>query len=254
MKFTFKAQSATFLARPNRFRVEAKLHEADEVISAHCADPGRLRELLIPGVTIHVNKASNPNRKTGYDLRFVEHPEHGQLISLDTRLPNQVFADGLTANFFEPFRGAQSIRAEVSLPEHEPGSVRSRIDFLITDRDGQPCWIEVKSVTLVEDRVARFPDAPTERGRRHLEELTALTITGVRTAVVFIIQRPDADRFEPNIGTDPDFARALRAARQAGVEIYAYTCRLSTKEIVLDREIAVELIDLDRMSTDAKAP
>ncbi len=219
--------------------------------SAHCADPGRLRELLIPGVTVHVNKAENPNRKTGYDLRFVEHPEHGQLISLDTRLPNQVFADGLATGFFEPFRDAQSIRAEVSLPQHASGTVRSRIDFLITNRQGHPCWIEVKSVTLVEKRLARFPDAPTTRGRRHLEELASLVESGVRAAVVFIIQRPDADRFEPNVGTDPDFAVALHAARQAGVEVYAYTCRLSTKEIVLDREIFVDLIDLDSSSADA---
>ncbi len=212
-----------------------------EMINAHCADPGRLRELLIPGVTVHVNKAANPNRKTGYDLRFVEHPEHGQLISLDTRLPNQVFADGLAHDFFEPFRDAQSVQAEVSLPLHEPGSVRSRIDFLITDRDGRPCWVEVKSVTLVEDRVARFPDAPTERGRRHLEELTALAQAGERAAVVFIIQRPDADRFEPNADTDPDFAQALLTASRSGVEVYAYTCRLTTSEITLDRQIAVAL-------------
>ncbi len=250
MKFTFTTQPATFLARPNRFRVEAKLHATGETISAHCADPGRLRELLIPGVTVHVSKASNPNRKTGYDLRFVEHPEHGQLISLDTRLPNQVFADGLASDFFKPFLAARSIQAEVSLPQHEPGTVRSRIDFLLTDRKGNPCWIEVKSVTLVEDRVARFPDAPTERGRRHLEELTALVRAGVRAAVVFIIQRPDADRLEANPDTDPDFARALCAAKQAGVEIYAYTCRLSTHEIVLDREIAIALADPDGPSTD----
>jgi len=187
MNFTFTTQPATFLARPNRFRIEARLHETDEVISAHCADPGRLRELLIPGVIVHVSKATNPNRKTGYDLRFVEHPERDQLISLDTRLPNQLFAEGLASNLFEPFRDAQSVRAEVSLPYHGTGSVRSRIDFLITDGEGHPCWIEVKSVTLVEDRVARFPDAPTERGRRHLEELTALVQTGVRAAVIFII-------------------------------------------------------------------
>ena len=241
MNFTFTTQPATFLARPNRFRVEARLHATGEMINAHCADPGRLRELLIPGVTVHVNRAANPDRKTGYDLRFVEHPQHGQLISLDTRLPNQVFADGLALGFFEPFRDAQSVQAEVSLPFHEPGGVRSRIDFLITDRDGRPCWVEVKSVTLVEDRVARFPDAPTERGRRHLEELTALAQTGERAAVVFIIQRPDADRFEPNVDTDPDFAQALLTAGRSGVEVYAYTCRLTTNEITLDRQIAVAL-------------
>jgi sugar fermentation stimulation protein A len=241
VKFSFATQPATFLARPNRFRIEAQLDESGEIVSAHCADPGRLRELLIPGVTVHINRAANPNRKTGYDLRFVEHPEHGQLISLDTRLPNQVFAEGLAAGVFEPFQDAQSVRSEVSLPTNEPGTVRSRIDFLITDRDGRPCWVEVKSVTLVEDRVARFPDAPTERGRRHLEELTALVQTGTRAAVVFIIQRPDADRFEPNASTDLDFALALSTASRSGVEMYAHTCQLSTKAMELDRLIEVGL-------------
>ena len=88
MNFTFTAQPATFLARPNRFRIEARLHATGDVVAAHCADPGRLRELLIPGVTVYVSRADNPARKTAYDLRFVTHPENGQLVSLDSRVPN----------------------------------------------------------------------------------------------------------------------------------------------------------------------
>lgn len=241
MIFPFTTQPATFLERPNRFRIEARLHAGGEEISAHCPDPGRLRELLIPGVTVHVSPATNPNRKTAWDLRFVEHPETGQLISLDSRLPNQLFAEGLAEDFFAPFRNARKVRREVSIAPPTDGGVRSRFDYQIVDREGRTCWIEVKSATLVVDGRALFPDAPTERGRRHVSELAALAAAGERTAVVFIVQRPDADALAPNRETDPAFAQALADARTAGVEIYAYTCELTTTEIRLAREIGVEV-------------
>lgn len=241
MIFPFTTQPATFLERPNRFRIEARLHASGEEISAHCPDPGRLRELLIPGVTVHVSPATNPNRKTAWDLRFVEHPESGQLISLDSRLPNQLFAEGLAQGFFAPFRGAREVRREVSIAPPAHGGVRSRFDYQLVDREGRVCWIEVKSATLVVDGRALFPDAPTERGRRHVSELTALATGGERAAVVFIVQRPDANALAPNRETDPAFAQALAAARTAGVEVYAYTCELTTAEIRLAREIRVEV-------------
>ena len=242
MNFTFTTQPATFLERPNRYRIIARLHEDSQLINAHCPDPGRLRELLIPGATVHISPASHTQRKTAYDLRFVEHPEHGQLVSLDTRLPNHIFQEGLETHFFVPFRGYQTMQREVSLP-HAPinGGVHSRIDYRLIDATGHPCWIEVKSASLVEDRCARFPDAVTARGRRHLLELTELTHQGIRTAVVFIIQRPDADLLRPQWRTDPDFGHALVAAHTAGVEIYAYTCLLTLHHVQLDRAIPVDL-------------
>lgn len=241
MIFPFTTQPATFIARPNRFRVEACLQGSGELISAHCPDPGRLRELLIPGVTVHVSRATNPARKTAWDLRFVEHPENGQLISLDSRLPNQLFGEGLAAGFFAPFRDPAKVEREVSvdLPVH--GGVRSRIDYRILDSQGRTCWIEVKSATLVVDRRTLFPDAPTERGRRHVNELATLVASGARAAVVFIVQRPDADSLSPNWQTDPDFAQALVDAQAAGVEVYAYTCGLTTQKVWLDRRIEVDL-------------
>ncbi|MEZ4709336.1 MAG: DNA/RNA nuclease SfsA [Caldilineaceae bacterium] len=249
MKFDFVTEPATFLERPNRYRIVARLHAAGRVIHAHCPDPGRLRELLIPGVTVHVSKAAvrpgAPPRKTEYDLRFVNHPEHGQLVSLDTRLPNAIFQEGLEQGFFAPFRGYHEMAREVTLddpavPPNADGP-RSRFDFRLLDATGAPVWIETKSASLVEDRVAIFPDAPTERGRRHVLELTHLAQSGVRTAVVFIVQRPDADRLRPHWGTDPAFAQALVEAKAASVEIYAYTCQLSTTAVQLAREIPVEL-------------
>ncbi len=242
MNFSFTTQPATFLERPNRYRIVAQLHEGNTIINAHCPDPGRLRELLIPGVTVHVSQASHLARKTAYDLRFVEHPEHGQLVSLDTRQPNQIFQEGLETGFFAPFRGYQTIQREVTLPYlPEATGVHSRIDYRLTDAAGHPCWIEVKSASLVEDRCALFPDAPTERGRRHVLELTELTQCGIRTAIVFIVQRPDADRLRPKWDTDPAFAHALVAAHAAGVEIYAYTCILTLQAVTLKQAIPVDL-------------
>lgn len=238
MNFTFTAEPATFLRRPNRFRVEARLHASDVEVAAHCADPGRLRELLIPGTTIYVSPATNAARKTAYDLRFVEHPENGRLVSLDSRVPNRLIGEELEAGRLEPFAGATEIAREVTTPLVH-GGVRSRFDFRLVDRDGTPCWIEVKSATLVEDGVARFPDAPTARGRRHVEELTELRRTGARAAVVFVIQRSDATRLEPKRDTDPAFAAALATAAEAGVELYAYVCELTPSRIDLRGQVPV---------------
>ena len=161
--FPFSVQRATFLNRPNRFRISAQLWDSGDIVAAHCPDPGRLRELLIPGVTVYVSKAEQVARKTAYDLRFVEHPENGQLISLDTRLPNQLVEHMLQRQEISAFRRYTSIRREVPLPGPSSTSVHSRIDFALTGEAGRRCWLEVKSVTLVENRRARFPDAPTAR-------------------------------------------------------------------------------------------
>ena len=267
MIFPFTTQSATFRERPNRFLVHATLCEgerAGETVAAHCPDRGRLAELLVPGVTVHLSYEDNPARKTDYTLRFVEHPEYGQLVSLDTRLPNAVFAEGLANGFFAPFRppqfDTQLVEREVTAlqppgPARSPRArdaparikkmPRSRIDFRLTSQAGRLCWVEVKSASLVERRTAIFPDAPTERGRRHLEHLVWLHEQGDRAAAVFIVQRPDADRLRPHWGTDPAFGKALVAARAAGVEIYAYTCHLTKQEIRLAREIPVKLEESD---------
>lgn len=240
MRFPFVTEPATFVERPNRYLVVAQLPKGEQVC-AHCPDPGRLRELLLPGVTLHLSRAVNPVRKTAYDLRFVEHPEHGQLISLDSRLPNQLFDEGLAMGFFDPFRRYCQIAREVALPQRHVTGIRSRVDFRLSDRHGEVCWVEVKSATLVEAGVARFPDAVTARGRRHVLELAALAAGGERCAVVFIVQRPDAVRLQPQWETDPAFGQALVDAVAAGVELYAYTCTLTTAEMALARAIPVQV-------------
>ncbi len=240
MIFDFEVAPATFLERPNRYVVYARLHESGEVVRAHCPDPGRLQELLIPGAVVHVDAAKAiGQRTTTHTLRFVEHPENGQLVSLNTQLPNAVFREGLSQQFFPQFKNYTNIESEVMLTGAE--GVRSRIDFRLSDEQGAICWVEVKSASLVIDGVALFPDAPTVRGRRHVDELAQRSEQGETAAIVFIIQRPDATQFSPYIERDPEFAAALCNARRHKVAIYAYTCALTTHTIQLDRSVPVRL-------------
>jgi sugar fermentation stimulation protein A len=245
MNFPFVTQAATFLERPNRYRVVAQLHGSGEIIDAHCPNPGRLGELLIAGATVHVSPAAHLERRTAYDLRFVEHPETGQLVSLDTRLPNALFAEGLRTVFFAPFTRYTTFSQEVKLPHRpeagEPSGVHSRLDFRLTAPDGALCWVEVKSVSLVLDGCARFPDAVTGRGRRHVLELAAMAAAGEATAIVFIIQRSDPHELRPQWTTDPDFGEALVTAHAAGVLIDAYTCELTLQTACLLRRVPVTL-------------
>lgn len=248
MKFSFQALPARLVARPNRFVVVAALDDTGETVRAHCADPGRMRELLLANSRVYLSKSQDSSRKTAYDLHFVEHPASGQLVSVDSRLPNRVFAEALREGAIAPFADYSTVFSEVSVPSRvtERGQTRSRIDFLLENRDSAQAWVEVKSVTLVENRVALFPDAPTERGRRHLLELARLVQRySARAAAVFMVQRPDADLFRPNRATDPAFADALASVAQQGVEIYAYACTLSVEEIRVDRPIAVALFEAD---------
>lgn len=239
VNFDFAVVPATFVNRPNRFVVEAELANG-RIVRTHCADPGRLRELLVPGARLYVSPAKTATgRRTDYDLRFVEHPNTGQLVSLDTRVPNLLVRELLHADALEAFQDAMSIRSEVAAPMRD-GRIRSRFDFLVVDGNDTPCWVEVKSVTLVEDAVALFPDAPTERGRRHLQELTAIVRQNLgRAAVIFVVQRPDAEQLQPHAARDPAFATALAEAAAAGVELYAYTCTLRADAICLNRPIPV---------------
>lgn len=247
MHFPFTVEPAELIERPNRFVIHARL-ASGETVRAHCPNPGRMHELMIPGATVYLDRADDPNRRTPYTLRFIEHPAHGQLISLNTQLPNALFAEGLQAGFFASFCGYANIQAEVKVPDAistaSPGKVSSRIDFRLADAAGRACWVETKSATLVHpDGSAHFPDAPTARGRRHVEELTALAATGDRAAVVFIVQRPDAVSIAPNWQTDPKFAEALAHAAQNRVELYAYTCGLSTEKMWLEKQIPVIIQD-----------
>ncbi|MGC9520800.1 MAG: DNA/RNA nuclease SfsA [Anaerolineae bacterium] len=224
-----------FVARDNRFRVHVTT--AGKTVSAYLANPGRLQELLVPGRPVWLTPvADTHHRKTAYNLTLIQHPE--ALVSLNSHLPNVLIAKALRQRRLSGFQRFTEVAGEVALGN-------SRLDFRLARPDGEPahatCWVEVKSVTLVEEGIAQFPDAPTARGRRHLRELIAARKRGDGASVIFVVQRYDATRFTPRDSTDPEFGDTLRAAAQADVDIRAFRCSVTPSEICLEREIPVQL-------------
>jgi len=232
MKIAAKPIPATFIKRDNRFRVTARVE--GHPVGVHLPNSGRLRELLVAGRRVLLAAAQAPGRLTAYDLLMVD--LDGTLVSIDARLPSHLLYETLQAGRVEEFAGYAQVRREVAYGQ-------SRLDLVLEGGpDGGRCFIEVKSVTLVKEGVALFPDAPTQRGRRHLGELARARAEGHRAAVVFVVQRDDAIRFSPHDEADPAFGQALREAAQAGVEVYAYKCRVSEEEVALDAPLPVAIL------------
>ncbi|NLA85770.1 MAG: DNA/RNA nuclease SfsA [Clostridiales bacterium] len=214
---------AVFLDRPNRFIANIEIDGKREV--CHVKNTGRCRELLIPGTTTFVQDMGRgfsdaPNsRKTRYDLISVRKGQ--RLVNIDSSAPNKVFAEWVRAGGL--FREVTLIR-----PEYRFGT--SRFDFCI-EADGRRCLIEVKGVTLEEEGISRFPDAPTERGLKHLRELISAVEAGYDAYAVFVVQMKGVRYLEPNWGTHPAFGEALEDARQAGVNVMAIDCIVTEKSI-----------------------
>ncbi len=219
---------AQFIQRDNRFLATVKVN--GDRTWAHVPNSGRLQELFKPGRTVWVAPAASEKRKTSFDLKLVEYRD--VLVSVDARLPNPLFAEAVRNNRLPGF-AFPTIQPEVT-------QLDSRLDFKLSGPDGI-CWVETKSVTLVEQGLSLFPDAPTHRGRRHLETLMELLKTGDRAAVTFIIQRPDATAFAPNEAADPVFSETLQKAAHQGVEVRAFCCSVSLHEITIAGEIPVNL-------------
>ena len=222
-----KILPARFLARPNRFvaRVEA---EGQELV-CHVKNTGRCRELLVPGATVWLEESPNPNRKTKFDLIAVEKGE--RLINMDAQAPNQVFGEWATSGRFR--EGLTLLR-----PETTYGS--SRFDFYWESSKSRG-FVEIKGVTLEEDGVVRFPDAPTLRGVKHLEELVKVHEAGYEAAVCFVIQMGDVRYFAPNDATHPEFGQALRKAAAAGVEVLAMDCTVTPQTLTMGKPVPIKL-------------
>lgn len=218
---------ARFLRRLNRFAGEVEV--GGRVERVHIANSGRMRELLQEGRSVLLVPRAGPSRRTRYDLALVRLP--AGWASADARLPPRLVAEALAEGRLEPFRGLRIARREVWVNG-------TRLDLYL-EGGGDPCYLEVKSVTLVEGGVGLFPDAPTDRGRRHLGALMDLRARGHRCAVVFVVQRPDAEGFAPHDGADPAFGRAFREAVARGVEAYAYRCRVAPPCIAIQDPIPI---------------
>ena len=217
-----QVEKGVFLARPNRFIALVALNGAEAV--CHVKNTGRCRELLVPGATVYLERGRNPGRRTAWDLIAVE--KDGKLINMDAQAPNRVFAEWARERY-----------ADVH-PEVRYG--QSRLDFCLTRPDGLHL-VEVKGVTLESGGHARFPDAPTERGVKHLHELIHAVEQGHRATAFFVVQMAEVTDFAPNDDTHPAFGAALRQAAAAGVNVVAYACRVAPDRMEIDRPVPVIL-------------
>ena len=220
-------EPAIFLERPNRF--VAYVEQAGRREICHVKNTGRCRELLVPGAELYVQRSDNPARKTALDLIAVK--KGSQWVNMDSQAPNKAAAEWLR-------QGGLGCREITILPEYKYGD--SRFDFFL-EADGRKAFMEVKGVTLEEDGIARFPDAPTERGVKHIRELIRCLDAGYEAYVFFVIQMKGVRAFEPNDRTHPAFGEALREAAKKGVQILAYDCVVRPDEMSIDQRIEVWL-------------
>jgi len=219
LKIEGKILNGSFKERLNRFSALIKLR--GEEVKCFLPNPGRLKELLIPDAEVFLKEIKSRDRLTNYDLIAIKHGNVS--VFIDSRMPNRLLSEALKRSRIKEF----SMYNEVK-PEFKFG--HSKFDFFLTNGIDR-CIIEAKSCTLVKNGKALFPDAPTERGRRHVLELIEAKKEGYRACILFLIQRPDADSFSSNDEVDPKFGEELRKALNHGVEIYAYRSCFDRKSI-----------------------
>ena len=228
MKYN-KTKEAVFINRPNRFLANVSIDGNTEKV--HVKNTGRLKELLIDGAKVILEEGSNPNRKTTYSLIAVY--KEGKIINIDSQAPNEAALEALKSG----------VIAEIGVPDMAKREVKynnSRFDIYYENK-GKKGFIEVKGVTLNDNGTARFPDAPTERGTKHLRELIKAHEEGFDCYVFFVIQMKNISCFKPNYITDPVFSEELKNAHKAGVSILAYDCLITENSMTIDKEIKVIL-------------
>lgn len=218
---------AKFISRPNRFIAYVEIDGQTEI--AHVKNTGRCKELLKEGATVYVQKSDNPLRKTKYDLITVE--KNKMLINMDSQAPNKVFGEWVKLGNFT---------SNISLIKPECKYGNSRFDFYI-EADERKIFAEIKGVTLEENGVVMFPDAPTERGVKHIRELCECVSKGYEGYIFFIIQMEKCNYFTPNKVTHPEFAEALKFASKCGVNIKALNCTVTSDELKILNEVEVRL-------------
>lgn len=220
-------QEGIFIKRPNRFIAHVEI--GGEEVICHVKNTGRCRELLIPGTRVFLQKSDNPDRKTAYDLIGVMKGE--KFVNMDSQIPNRAVEEWLR-------EGNLVSKTAFIRPETTFGS--SRFDFYLEDKE-RKIFIEVKGVTLEEEGIVRFPDAPTERGVKHIEELCNCIDEGYEAYIIFVVQMSGVIQFEPNEITHPEFAEALRKAVKKGVQVLAYDCKVKPDEISIQNPVKVIL-------------
>ncbi len=224
--------TANFIERPNRFIAYVEIEGVRTKV--HVKNTGRCRELLRENARVYLARSDNPERSTAYDL--VAADKDGRLINMDSGAPNKVVEEWLKAG---------GLYADVSLVRPETVFGNSRFDFYVESASGAKAFIEVKGVTLEKNNVAAFPDAPSERALKHVEELIEAHAQGYEAYLIFVVQMKNADRVEPNRATQPAFGDALQRARSAGVRLLAYDCLVGEDSLAIDEEVPVVVDSLD---------
>lgn len=217
-----------FVSRPNRFIAHIEIDGQVEV--CHVKNTGRCRELLPQGAQVWCQKSDNPNRKTKFDLICVRKGQ--RIINMDSQAPNIAVGEWLRDGGLGPVTDLR--------PETKHGD--SRFDFSFT-KDGVPCFLEVKGVTLEDDGICAFPDAPTERGAKHVRGLTEAVKEGYGGYILFVIQMEGVTYLHPNDATDPAFGAALREAAKNGVHVLAMDCRITPDSMVIHNPVEIRLTD-----------
>lgn len=228
MKFIKDTVRATFVRRPNRF--QGFVEYEGEVIMTHVPNTGRVQEILLPGATVILRKEDNPARKTAFSLIAAYKGE--ALINIDSQIPNKVVEEALLSGHIPELR-------KYSIIQREKTYKKSRFDFLLETPEGEKFYLEVKGVTLEENGRASFPDAPTERGTKHINELMDAFDEGYGAGVIFVLQMANMKEFSPAYEKDPLFSSTLYKASQHGVRVMAYECKVTEHSLDLTQPVPV---------------
>ena len=223
---------ATLLKRYKRFLADVRL-ETGEIVTAHCPNTGSMKGCSEPGRPVYLSSHDNPKRKYKYTWELIAMPT--SLVGVNTLVPNRLVFKSIDQKLIPELSEYNSIRREVKIGEH------SRIDLMLTDGGAKRCYVEIKNCTLVSEGIARFPDAVTYRGLKHIIELENLAEAGHRCMMFYFIQRMDAQVFRPADHIDPAYGRALRLSVAKGIEVLAYDVCIDLQGIELNKKIPCEL-------------
>ena len=222
----------TLIRRYQRFLADVALADGTTV-TAHCPNTGSMQDCSEPGRPVYLSVHDNPKRKLAYTWELIRMPD--SLVGVNTLMPNRLVRHAVQTGQVPELGDYAAIRPEVRIGSN------SRVDLVLQDPQRGPCYVEIKNCTMVSDGVARFPDAVTARGLKHLQELEALATRGRRCVMFYFVQRMDATAFQPADDIDPAYGEALRRARRAGVEILAYDVQIDLREMRLNGRLPCRL-------------
>jgi sugar fermentation stimulation protein A len=228
MKFNKKTIKTKFLRRPNRFQAYV-IVEGKEIM-VHVPNTGRCKEILLLDSDVILRKEDNPTRKTSYDL--IAGYKKGKLINIDSQIPNKVVLEALINKKIKKLIKYTTIEKEKTFG-------KSRFDFKLSNENNEIYYLEVKGVTLEEDGHCKFPDAPTQRGTKHVLELIEVIQNGMGGGILFLIQMDEVKTFSTNNEMDPRFGEAVRLAKEKGVDLFAFSCKVSENSIELYKEVEI---------------